>query len=101
MNRKAILEKVANYMADKGKFMSQDEYKRASDKPFNFVALRRIWASWSRLEGLIQVNYPAQWEKMNSPVVAPKVEEKPHVDGVKLGTPKPVAKKKAPAKKEK
>jgi len=100
MNRKAILEKVANYMADKGKFMSQDEYKRAADKPFNFVALRRIWASWSRLEGLIKANYPAQWEKMNSPVV-PKVEEKPHVDGVKLGTPKPVAKKKAPAKKEK
>jgi len=101
MNRKAILGKVANYMADKGKFMSQDEYKRAADKPFNFVALRRIWASWSRLEGLIQVNYPAQWEKMKSPVVAPKVEEKPHVDGVKLGTPKPVVKKKAPAKKEK
>jgi len=99
MNRKAILLKVAEYMAEKGKFMSQDEYKRASDKPYNFVALRRLWASWSRLEGLIQANHPDLWEKMNSPV-APKVEE-PHVDGVKLGTPKPVATKKAPAKKEK
>ena len=46
MNRKALLEKVADYMVSKGKMLTTHEYKAASDKPINYVLLRTAWGSW-------------------------------------------------------
>ncbi len=82
MNRKALLEKVADYMVSKGKMLSINEYKAASDKPINYVLLRRAWGSWSRLTQLIQSNFPEKWEAIHNPKAtakpkkAEKVEEK-------------------------
>lgn len=78
MNKKAILDKVANYMGSKGKFLSQDEYKRAKDKPINFLALKRTWRSWARLKQLIEVNYPGIYDKKVEEV-KPKKSTKPVV----------------------
>tara|TARA_R100001510_G_C7608626_1_gene172903 strand:+ start:456 stop:710 length:255 start_codon:yes stop_codon:yes gene_type:complete len=75
MNRKAILEKVADYMVSKGKMLSIMEYKAASDKPINYILLKRAWGSWSRLTQLIKSNFPEKWEEMHKP--APKVKAKP------------------------
>tara|TARA_Y100001937_G_scaffold32772_1_gene46741 strand:- start:662 stop:922 length:261 start_codon:yes stop_codon:yes gene_type:complete len=76
MNRKAILEKVADYMVSKGKMLSIAEYKAASDKPINHVLLKRAWGSWSRLTQLIKSNFPEKWEAMHKPVVQPKAAPK-------------------------
>lgn len=75
MNRKAILEKVANYMVSKGKMLSIVEYKAASDKPYNYILIKRAWGSWSRLTQLIKSNFPEKWEEMHKP--APEVKAKP------------------------
>jgi len=84
MNKKAILNKVAIYMGSKGKFLSQDEYKKAKDKPYNFMALRRTFQSWARIKQLIEVNYPGIYDK--------KVEEvKPKK--AKVVSTKPAVKK--------
>ena len=72
MNRKALLEKVADYMVSKGKMLTTHEYKAASDKPSNYVLLRRAWGSWSRLTQLIQSNFPEKWEAMHAPKDTPK-----------------------------
>ena len=72
MNRKALLEKVADYMVSKGKMLSIHEYKAASDKSINYVLLRRAWGSWSRLTQLIQSNFPEKGEAMHAPKDTPK-----------------------------
>ena len=74
MNRKAILEKVADYMVSKGKMLSILEYKAASDKPYNYILLKRAWGSWSRLTQLIKTNFPEKWEEMHAPAPEPKKE---------------------------
>lgn len=76
MNKKAILDTVAKYMESKGKFLSADEYKRAADKPYNFMALKRIWKSWARIKQLVDVNYPGIYDKKVEEV-KPKKSTKP------------------------
>ena len=69
-------------MVSKGKMLSIHEYKAASDKPINYVLLRRAWGSWSRLTQLIQSNFPEKWEAILAhkdtpkPKKAEKVKEK-------------------------
>lgn len=88
MNKKAILDKVANYMGSKGKFLSQDEYKRATDKPINFLALKRTWRSWARLKQLIDVNYPGIYDKKVEKVEKPKPKPKSTKPAVKKAVKK-------------
>jgi hypothetical protein len=74
-NKKAVLEQLANYFADKGQMMSPVEYKAASDAPIRFMIAKRPFGSWARMQGMIQTNFPAQWEKANkvaAPAPAPK-----------------------------
>ena len=59
-------------MVSKGKMLTTHEYKAASDKPINYVLLRRAGGSWSRLTQLIQSNFPEKWEAMHAPKDTPK-----------------------------
>ena len=76
MNKKAILDKVATFMESKGKFLSPEEYKRATDKPYNFMALKRHFKSWARIKQLVDVNYPGIYDKKVEEV-KPKKSTKP------------------------
>jgi len=75
-NKKAVLEQLANYFADKGQMMSPEEYKTAVDAPIRFMIAKRPFGSWSRMQSMIQVNFPAQWEKANKITAAPVVKPK-------------------------
>ena len=88
-NRKAVLEQLANYFADKGQMMSPEEYKAATDAPVRFIVAKRPFGSWARMQGMIKANFPQQWEKANK-VATP---------APKAAAPKKVAKAKVAPKK--
>ena len=77
-NKKAILNQLADYFAKNG-MMTPSEYKVAEDAPMRYMAAKRPFGSWARMQSMVQKNFPEQWAKAN-PVVAatpaPKAEEK-------------------------
>jgi len=94
-NKKAILKQLADYFADKGKMMSPVEYKAADDVPIRYAVAKRPFGSWARMQGMIKVNFPAEWEKAMSitpPAPAPKA-------AAPKAKAKPAAASKAKAKK--
>tara|TARA_R110002110_G_scaffold289705_2_gene504101 strand:+ start:663 stop:947 length:285 start_codon:yes stop_codon:yes gene_type:complete len=91
-NKKAVLKQLADYFASKGQIMSPAQYKTAVDAPIRYAVAKRPFGSWSRMQQMIQVSFPEQWEKANkvAPTVTPKV-----------AAPKKVAKAKVAPKKAK
>ncbi len=76
-NKKAVLEQLANYFADKG-MMTPSEYKSADDAPMRYMVAKRPFGSWVRMQGMIKTNFPNQWAKaMGVEAPAPAVEEAP------------------------
>ena len=73
-NRKAVLKTLADYFATKGQMMSPTEYKVANDAPIRFMVAKRPFGSWSRMQQMMKVNFPAEWEKATTvaPTPAPK-----------------------------
>ena len=71
-NKKAVLKQLADYFAKKGQMMSPVEYKAADDTPIRFIVAKRPFGSWARMQQMIEVNFPAQWEKANKVAPAPK-----------------------------
>ena len=74
-NKKAILNQLADYFADKG-MMTPSEYKMADDAPMRYMLAKRPFGSWTRMQGMIKSNFPDQWAKANkeAPAPAPKAE---------------------------
>ena len=70
-NKKAILEELADYFAEKGKILSVTEYKAADDTPIRYMVAKRPFGSWSRMQSMLKINFPEQWEKTQSPAPAP------------------------------
>ena len=93
-NKKAILKQLADYFADKGQMMSPVEYKAAEDAPIRYMTAKRPFGSWSRMQGMMKVNFPEQWEKANKVKSTPAVKPK-------ATAPKKVAKAKVAPKKAK
>ena len=91
-NKKAQLKQLADYFAEKGKFMSAAEYKAAEDAPMRFTIAKRPFGSWSRMQSMLKVNFPEQWEKTQAPAPAPTPAPK--------AAPKKAAPKAAKAKEE-
>ena len=90
-NKKLVLKQLADYFAEKGQMMSPVEYKAADDAPIRFMVAKRPFGSWSRMQQMMKVNFPAEWEKANN-IAAPAPTPKP-------ATAKPIFKKvKAKAK---
>ncbi len=73
--KKAVLGQLADYFAKKGQMMSPTEYKAADDAPIRFTVAKRPFGSWSRMQQMMKVNFPAEWEKATTvaPTPAPKV----------------------------
>ena len=71
-NKKAVLKQLADYFAKKGQMMSPAEYKANDDAPIRFMVAKRPFGSWARMQQMIEVNFPAQWEKANKVAPAPK-----------------------------
>lgn len=69
--KKVVLGQLADYFAKKGQIMSPTEYKAADDAPIRFAVAKRPFGSWARMQQMIQVNFPAQWEKANKVAAAP------------------------------
>ena len=57
-NKKEMLKQLADYFAEKGKFLSAAEYKAAEDVPMRFVIAKRPFGSWSRVASMIKTNFP-------------------------------------------
>ena len=74
-NKKAILKRLADYFAKNG-MMTPSEYKVAEDAPMRYMAAKRPFGSWARMQGMIRANFPDQWAKANkeAPAPAPKAE---------------------------
>ena len=70
-NKKAILNQLADYFADKG-MMTPSEYKMADDAPMRYMLAKRPFGSWSRMTQMLKVNFPDQWAKANSEVAPVK-----------------------------
>ena len=71
--KKAVLKQLADYFAKKGQMMSPAEYKANDDAPIRFAVAKRPFGSWARMQQMIQVNFPVQWEKANKVAPVPKV----------------------------
>ena len=74
-NKKAILETLADYFAEKGMMMTPSEYKMQEDAPIRYMAAKRPFGSWARMQSMLKVNFPDQWAKANKedvPAPAPK-----------------------------
>mgnify|MGYP003148054605 CR=1 FL=1 len=79
-NKKAVLKTLADYFAKKGQMMSPTEYKAEADAPIRFMVAKRPFGSWSRMQQMIQTNYPKQWAVANKIAIdepAPKAAAKP------------------------
>ena len=92
-NKKAILQELADYFAEKGKILSVTEYKAADDTPIRYMVAKRPFGSWSRMQSMLKVNFPEQWAKtQEAPAPAPTPAPK--------AAPKKAAPKAAKAKEE-
>jgi len=63
--KKAVLKQLADYFAKKGQMMSPAEYKAETDVPIRFMVAKRPFGSWSRMQQMIEVNFPKQWAVAN------------------------------------
>ncbi len=70
-NKKAILKQLADYFAING-IMTPSEYKMQEDAPIRYMAAKRPFGSWARMQSMLKVNFPDQWAKANSEVVEVK-----------------------------
>ena len=82
-NKKAILNQLADYFAKNG-MMTPSEYKVAEDAPMRYMAAKRPFGSWARMQGMIKSNFPDQWAKaMGVEAPAPAVEKAPKAAATK------------------
>ena len=75
MLKKTIVEKLANYFAEKGKMMTAFEYKQQSDTPIHPIIIKRHIGRWVKLEHFIKIRYPEQYALATG--VTKKVETAP------------------------
>ena len=93
-NKKAILQELADYFAEKGKVLTVEEYKAAEDRPIRYMVAKRPFGSWSRMQSMLRRNFPEQWEATQAPAPAPAPTPAPKA------APKKAAPKAAKAKEE-
>ena len=86
--KKVVLGQLADYFAKKGQIMSPTEYKAADDAPIRFIVAKRPFGSWARMQQMIQVNFPAQWEKANKVAAAAPAPKVAAVDAMKKAAAK-------------
>ena len=73
-NKKAILNQLADYFADKG-MMTPSEYKAADDAPMRFMVAKRAFGSWARMIQMVEAKKATV--VVEAPKPAPKPKAKP------------------------
>ena len=87
VNKKARLNQLADYFAKNG-MMTPSEYKVAEDAPMRYMAAKRPFGSWARMQGMIKANFPDQGAKaMGVDMTAPAVKEAPKAAAPKKAAP--------------
>jgi hypothetical protein len=77
MNKPAILKQLMEYFMKKGKVLTIDEYKAASDTPMRFIAAKRAFGSWARMKQMIEHKMRMDNVTIEAPKVAQKAKAKP------------------------
>ena len=65
------------YFQKKGKVLTIDEYKAATDAPMRFMAAKRAFGSWARMTQMIEHKMRVDNTVMEAPKAAPKPKAKP------------------------
>lgn len=76
MLKKTIIQKLAKYFAEKGKIMTEFEYKQQLDVPVHPVIVKRNIGRWVRVEYFIKHSYPNEYARATG---SAKTIEKPTV----------------------
>ena len=77
MNKPAILKTLIDYFLDKGKILSIEEYKAASDAPMRFMVAKRAFGSWARMTQMAEQKMRVDNTPMPAPTPDPKPKAKP------------------------
>lgn len=75
-----MIEILGSYFADKGKVMTQQEYKEAEDAPIKYQVLKGRIGSWGRIVNMVnkQVTVSMIVDIVEAaPVAEPVAEEEP------------------------
>lgn len=78
MTRGQLISAVANYFAEKGKYLTLVEYKQQPDIPVHPNLVFRLFGSWGRLPAQVQKFHPelhAVIQAGSVKKIAPIVEE--------------------------
>ena len=65
------------YFQTKGKVLTIDEYKVATDAPMRFMAAKRAFGSWARMTQMVEHKMQMDNVSMEAPKAAPKPKAKP------------------------
>ena len=65
------------YFQTKGKVLTIDEYKAATDVPMRFMAAKRAFGSWARMTQMVEHKMQMDNVSMEAPKAAPKPKAKP------------------------
>lgn len=71
MSKKRALIVLSDYFVEKGKFMTEREYREQNDTPMRALLVRRYAGSWSRIPLLIEKNFPEKYEAITNPKPKP------------------------------
>ena len=71
------------YFMKKGKVLTIDEYKAASDTPMRFIAAKRAFGSWARMKQMIEHKMRMDNVTIEAPKVAQKAKPAPKKAEVK------------------
>ena len=77
MNKPAILKTLIDYFLDKGKVLSIEEYKAASDAPMRFMVAKRAFGSWARMTQMIEHKMRVESNIMPTPKAQAKAKPAP------------------------
>lgn len=74
MSKKRALTVLSDYLVEKGKFMTEREYREQDDTPMRALLVRRYAGAWSRIPLLIEKNFPDKYKAITSPKPKPVVK---------------------------
>jgi hypothetical protein len=63
-----------DYFMSKGKVLSIDEYKAATDAPMRFMVAKRAFGSWARMTQMIVAKMNVDNTTMEAPAPTPKAK---------------------------
>ena len=69
--KQAMAAGLGKYFLDKGKILSEQEYRQLSRAPYRFAAIKQFFGSWPRAVDGISIHAPKVWEELNAPKEVP------------------------------